>query len=417
MDKVIEKKRRPLWQWGVMAVGVVGALWFLQGMLADATISTYRVDAEQLVVSEVTLGAFEDVTPIRGTIQPFTSVFLDAVNGGVVEEVLAEEGSFVEAGQPLLQLSNGDLQLQVASNDTQTTEQLNNLANISNGLETTRLMTERALIDTEYRIKVLERQKQRLEQLLGNNLVSKEDYDAISDELAYQKKIHANTMERQVLEERIRKERTLQIAGQMSKLQDNLTLSLNSFENLLVRAPVAGQLTSLPVEIGENKIRGQRLGQIDVIDQYKIVAQVDEYYVTRVAPGQSARFTLAGQQFQASVLKVYPEITEGTFTVDLIFEGGTPDNIRRGQTLQLDLTLGNPVESLLLPLGGFIQDTGGNWVFVVDAQRNYAARRNIVTGRRNNRFVEVREGLSVGESVITSAYSQIGDVERIELVQ
>jgi len=417
MDKVIEKKKRPVWQWGVIGASVAGLLWFMQGMLADATIRTYRVDAEQLVVSEVTLGAFEDVTPIRGTIQPFTSVFLDAVNGGVVEEVLAEEGSFVEVGQPLLQLSNGDLQLQVASNDTQTTEQLNNLANISNGLETTRLMTERALIDTEYRIKVLERQKQRLEQLLGDNLVSKEDYDAISDELAYQKKIHANTMERQVLEERIRKERTLQIAGQMSKLQDNLTLSLNSFENLLVRAPVAGQLTSLPVEIGENKIRGQRLGQIDVIDQYKIVAQVDEYYVTRVAPGQSARFTLAGQQYQASVLKVYPEITEGTFTVDLIFEGGTPDNIRRGQTLQLDLTLGNSVESLLLPLGGFIQDTGGNWVFVVDAEGNYAARRDIVTGRRNNRFVEVREGLSPGERVITSAYSQMGDVERIELSQ
>ncbi|MDO9317265.1 MAG: HlyD family efflux transporter periplasmic adaptor subunit [Gammaproteobacteria bacterium] len=417
MDKVIEKKKRPLWQWGAMGLGVAGLLWFMQGMLADAAIRTYRVDAEQLVMSEVTLGAFEDVTPIRGTIQPFTSVFLDAVNGGVVEEVLAEEGSFVEAGQPLLKLSNGDLQLQVASNDTQTTEQLNNLANISNGLETTRLMTERALIDTEYRIKVLERQKQRLEQLLGDNLVSREEYDAISDELAYQKNIHANTMERQVLEERIRKERTLQIAGQTNKLQDNLALALNSFENLLVRAPVAGQLTSLPVEIGESKIRGQRLGQIDVIDQYKIVAQVDEYYVTRVAPGQSARFTLAGQQYQASVLKVYPEITEGTFTVDLIMEGGTPDNLRRGQTLQLDLTLGNPVESLLLPLGGFIQDTGGNWVFVVDAEGNYAVRRDIVTGRRNNRYVEVREGLSSGEKVITSAYSQMGEVERIELAQ
>ena len=417
MDKAIEKKRRPLWQWGAMGLAVAGILWFLQGMLTDAAIRTYRVDAEQLVVSEVTLGAFEDVTPIRGTIQPFTSVFLDAVNGGVVEEVLAEEGSFVEAGQPLLQLSNGDLQLQVASNDTQTTEQLHNLANISNGLETTRLMTERALIDSEYQIKVLERQKQRLEQLVSDELVSKEEYDAISDSLAYQKKIHENTMQRQLLEERIRKERTLQIAGQMSKLQDNLALSLSSFENLLVRAPVAGQLTSLPVEIGENKIRGQRLGQIDVIDEYKIVAQVDEYYVTRVAPGQSARFTLVGQQFQGSVLKVYPEITEGTFTVDLIFEGGTPGNIRRGQTLQLDLTLGNPVESLLLPLGGFIQDTGGNWVFVVDAEGNYAVRRDIVTGRRNNRFVEVREGLAVGDRVITSAYSQMGEVERIQLSQ
>ncbi|MDP1930043.1 MAG: HlyD family efflux transporter periplasmic adaptor subunit [Gammaproteobacteria bacterium] len=417
MDKVIEKKKRPLWQWGLIGVGAVGVLWSVQGMLADASIRTYRVNAEQLTVSEVTLGAFEDVTPIRGTIQPFTSVFLDAVNGGVVEEVLAEQGSFVEAWQPLLQLSNGDLQLQVASNDTQTTEQLNNLANISNSLETTRLMTERALIDSEFQIKVLERQKQRLEQLLSNNLVSKEEYEAIADALTYQKKIHANTLERQELEERIRKERTLQIAGQISKLQDNLALSLSSFEGLLVRAPVAGQLTSLPVEIGENKTRGQRLGQIDVIDQYKIVAQVDEYYVTRVAPGQSARFTLSGRQYAASVLKVYPEITGGTFTVDLVFEGMAPDNVRRGQTLQLDLTLGNPVESLLLPLGGFIQDTGGNWVFALDAEGNYATRRDIVTGRRNNRFVEVREGLQAGDRVITSAYSQMADMQRIQLSQ
>ncbi|MDP2141435.1 MAG: HlyD family efflux transporter periplasmic adaptor subunit [Gammaproteobacteria bacterium] len=417
MDKVIEKKKRPLWQWGLIGVGAVGVLWSVQGMLADASIRTYRVNAEQLTVSEVTLGAFEDVTPIRGTIQPFTSVFLDAVNGGVVEEVLAEQGSFVEAGQPLLQLSNGDLQLQVASNDTQTTEQLNNLANISNSLETTRLMTERALIDSEFQIKVLERQKQRLEQLLSNNLVSKEEYEAIADALTYQKRIHANTLDRQELEERIRKERTQQIAGQMSKLQDNLALSLSSFEGLLVRAPVAGQLTSLPVEIGENKTRGQRLGQIDVIDQYKIVAQVDEYYVTRVAPGQSARFTLSGRQYAASVLKVYPEITGGTFTVDLVFEGMAPDNVRRGQTLQLDLTLGNPVESLLLPLGGFIQDTGGNWVFALDAEGNYATRRDIVTGRRNNRFVEVREGLQAGDRVITSAYSQMADMQRIQLSQ
>lgn len=417
MDKVIQKKKRPLWQWGLIAVGIAGIFWLLQGMLADAAIRTYRVNAEQLVVSQVTIGPFEDVTPIRGTIQPFTSVFLDAVNGGVVEEVLAEEGSFVEAGQPLMQLSNGDLQLQVASNDTQTTEQLNNLANISNSLETTRLTTERSLIDTEYRIKVLTRQKHRLEQLRAENLVSQEDYEAISDELMYQKKIHANTLERQALEERIRKERTLQIAGQMRKLQDNLALSLNSFENLLVRAPVAGQLTSLPVEIGENKTRGQRLGQIDVIDRYKIVAQVDEYYVTRVATDQLARFTLSGQQYQARVLKVYPEITDGTFTIDLIFEGGAPENIRRGQTLQLDLTLGNPVETLLLPLGGFIQDTGGNWVFVVDSEGKYAERRDIATGRRNNRYVEVREGLAPGERVITSAYAQMGDVERIELSQ
>ena len=415
MDKLIEKKKRPLWQWLLFGAAGVGVAWSVQAMLADASIRTYRVNESQLVVSEVLHGAFDDVTPIRGTIQPFNSVFLDAVNGGVVEAVLAEEGSFVEAGQPLLQLSNNDLQLQVANNDTQTTEQINNLANISNNMDTTRLMTERAIIDTEYNISVLKRQKERMEKLISSNMISREEYDAIADELLYRQKIHANLLERQELEDRIRQERMEQIQGQMVKLQDNLGLSLRTFEDLLVRAPVAGQLTSLPVEIGENKSRGQRLGQIDAVDQYKIVAQVDEYYVTRVALGQSARFILAGEAFNAKVMKVYPEITAGTFEIDLSFEGEAPSRIRRGQTLQLDLTLGNPVESLLLPLGGFIQDTGGNWVFVLNEAGEFATRRDIVTGRRNSRYVEVREGLEVGDRVITSSYSNIGEMERIQL--
>tara|TARA_R110002167_G_scaffold89012_4_gene239995 strand:+ start:31841 stop:33094 length:1254 start_codon:yes stop_codon:yes gene_type:complete len=415
MDKLIQKKKRPLWQWMLLGVAGVGVAWSVQAMLADASIRTYRVNLSQLVVSDVLRDAFDDVTPIRGTIQPFSSVFLDAVNGGVVEEVLAEEGSFVEAGQPLLQLSNNDLQLQVANNDTQTTEQINNLANISNSMDTTRLMTERAIIDTDYSIIVLKRQKERMEKLISSNMISKEEYDAIADELLYRQKIHANLLERQELEDRIRQERMTQIEGQMVKLQDNLGLSLRTFADLLVRAPVAGQLTSLPVEIGENKSRGQRLGQIDAVDQYKIVAQVDEYYVTRVALGQSARFILAGEAFNAKVMKVYPEITAGTFEIDLSFEGEAPSRVRRGQTLQLDLTLGNPVESLLLPLGGFIQDTGGNWVFVLNEAGEFATRRGIVTGRRNSRYMEVREGLEVGDRVITSSYSNMGEMERIQL--
>lgn len=412
---MIEKRKIPLWQWLLIAAAVIGVLWLARGMLADASIRTYRLPREQTTIVSVQFGAFEDITPIRGTIQPLNSVFLDAVDGGVVEAVLVEEGSFVEAGQPLLQLSNTDLRLNVARNDTSITEQLNNLSNISNTLETTKLNTERQLIEVEYRIQVLERQERRQLQLVNDNLVSREQYEAIVDELAYQRKVLDNSKARQMLEERIRGDRQAQIALQVEKLEENLALSQSSFENLLVRAPIAGQLTSLPVEVGENKIRGQRLGQIDVIEQYKIVAQVDEYYVARVAAEQSARFTLDGQSYQARVIKVYPEVTDGTFEVDLVFEGPAPGNVRRGQTLQLDLTLGNPVESLLLPLGGFLQDTGGNWVFVVDADGEYATRRDIRTGRRNSRYLEITDGLVAGERVITSSYSQITAMERIQL--
>ncbi len=415
MDRAIEKKKRPLWQWGLLSLAVSGAAFWFYGLLNDATIRTFKLPFAQTSIASVSFGAFEDVTPIRGSIQPLNSVYLDAVDGGVVEEVLVEEGSFVVAGQALLQLSNTDLRLNVARNDTSITEQLNNLSNISNGLETTKLDTDRQVIEIEYRIIVLERQEQRLQQLATDSLISKEQYESVVDELTYQRKLLANTRYRQALEDRIRNDRMEQIALQVSKLEENLELSQSSFENLLVRAPISGQLTSLPVEVGENKTRGQRLGQIDVIEQFKIVAQVDEYYVTRVANDQSASFNLAGQQYQARVIKIYPEITDGTFTIDLVFDGTPPENIRRGQSLQLDLTLGSSVETLLLPLGSYIQDTGGNWVFVVDSAGEFASRRSVRTGRRNNRFIEVIDGLSQGDRVITSSYNQLLEMDRIEL--
>ncbi|MDD9891308.1 MAG: HlyD family efflux transporter periplasmic adaptor subunit [Gammaproteobacteria bacterium] len=417
MDRKIEKKKRPLWQWGLIAVLVSGAGFYLYQLLADASIRTYRVPQEQLIVSTVQFGAFEDLIPIRGTIQPFESVFLDAVIGGSVDEVFIEEGAFVEAGQPLVQLSNTATRLQAAQADAGTTEQLNFLNNLTTGFEYQKLNTERQIIDTEYRITTLERQKRRFERLVDDSLISEEEYEAIIDELAYQNKVHENLKARQIVEDRERESRLTQIATQIEMLEENLEISQTSFESLLVRAPISGQLTSFPVEIGESKQTGQRLGQIDVVDQYKIVAQIDEYYVSRVAPEQTATFSLAGQEFDARVIKVYPEITEGTFEVDLIFLGYTPDNIRRGQTLQMELTLGSPVESLLLPLGGFIQDTGGNWVFVLGEDEQFAYRRDIRVGRRNNRYVEVREGLQQGERVITSSYSQMEDMERIQLTQ
>lgn len=415
MDRVIEKKKMPLWQWGLIGAAVIGAVWFGSNLIADASIRTYRVPAEQLIISTVQFGAFEDLIPIRGTVQPFNSVFLDAVDGGVVEEIFVEEGSFVEAGQPLLQFSNTDLQLNVARNDTTITEQINNLSNISNQLETTKINTEKQVLDTEYKITTLERKEQRQKALVDGKLIRQDDYDATVDELAYQRKVLANIKDRQQLENKIREERLDQIQVQMKKLEDNLAVSQSSFENLLVRAPISGQLTSFPVEIGENKTRGQRLGQIDIVDQYKIVAQIDEFYVTRVSPGQSARFTLAGADYNARVDKVYPEISDGTFEVDLVFEGPEPPDIRRGQTLQMNLTLGNPAESLLLPVGGFVQDTGGNWAFVLDASGEYAVRRDIRVGRRNNRFIEVQEGLEEGDRVITSSYNQMSEMERIQL--
>lgn len=417
MDRVIPKRSRPWWQWLLALLAAGALLWFVYQTVADASIRTARVPASQLIIARVQSGAFEDVIAVRGTVQPLNSVFLDAVSGGVVEQILVQEGAMVEAGQPLLQLSNTALRLSAASNDTAITEQLNNLNNITNTLETTQLNTEREIINLEYRIITLERQKRRQQELVHARLISEEDHDAIVDELDYQNRLLENARARQSLEERIRQDRQQQIAQQIEKLEENLTLSQHSFESLLVRAPISGQLTSLPVQIGESKSSGQRLGQIDVVNQYKVVAQVDEFYVSRVAPGQPARFSLTGNSYSVVIDRVYPEINSGLFTVDLIFDSEVPENLRRGQTLQLELILGSPQETLLLPVGSFVQETGGNWVFVLDASGQNAYRRDIRVGRRNNRYIEVREGLSAGDRVITSGYGSIANAERVQLSQ
>lgn len=361
------------------------------------------------------LNTLKSIIPIRGSVQPLNTVFLDAVDGGVIEEIFVEEGSFVEAGQPLLQFSNTDLQLSVASNDTNITEQLNNLTNISSSLETTEITTNREIIDTEYRIVTLERLKARQQSLIEDDLISRDVYEATLDELDYQHKVLQNILARQELENNIREERQIQIQTQISKLEDNLAVSQHSFENLLLRAPISGQLTSFPIEVGENKTKGERLGQIDVEEQYKIVAQIDEFYVTRIAAGQAAQFSISNINYIARVDKIYPEITGGTFEVDLVFGSDAPTAIRRGQTLQMNLTLSNSSQSLLLPLGGYIQDTAGSWVFVIDSSGEFATKREIRAGRRNNRFLEIQEGLQEGEMVITSSYNQMADVERIVL--
>ncbi len=415
MDKVIEKQKKPTWQWVLIGLVVLVAGWFAYGFWSDASIRTYSVDRQQVIVSTVAFADFEDVIPIRGTVQPLNTVFLDAVDGGVIEEIFVDEGSFVEAGQPLLQFSNTDLQLSVASNDTNITEQLNTLSNISNSLETTQITTNREVIDTEYRIVTLERLKARQQTLVEDDLISRDLYEATLDELDYQHKVLENILARQELENNIREERQIQIQTQIRKLEENLAVSQNSFENLLVRAPISGQLTSFPIEVGENKTQGQRLGQIDVENQYKIVAQIDEFYVTRISAGQEAQFSISGSSYTARVDKIYPEISGGTFEVDLIFGSDVPTAIRRGQTLQMNLTLSNSSQSLILPIGGFVQDTGGTWVFVLDENGEYASRREIRLGRRNNRFLEIQGGLQEGENVITSSYNQMIDMERIQL--
>ncbi len=414
MDRKIEKSRKPLMiKLGLVAVFGSGLAFAGLRVLKDSAIATFRVAEDRVTIGAVAEGYFEDFIPVRGAVTPLQTVFLDATEGGRVEKVFVEAGAIVEAGEPLLQFTNSSLQLSVATTDTSITEQLNNLNNITNTLETTKINTERDLIEAEFRMTNLQRRLPRMEELAQQKLVSEEEYQAARDEAVYLESLIANIRTRQELENRIRDDRVEQIAAQIAALESNLQLSKDSVENLLVRAPVGGQLSSFDAEIGQSKTPGQRLGQIDDIEQYKVEVLIDEFYVTRTQPGQFAETTLTDTSYELVISKVYPEITNGQFKVDMDFVGAVPTDIRRGQTLQVRVQLGDSSNALLLPRGGFFQDTGGNWAFVLDASREFAEKRNIRLGRRNPEYFEVLEGLNAGERVITSEYAAFTEMDRI----
>jgi HlyD family secretion protein len=367
-----------------------------------------------VTISTVTSGTFDDFIPIRGNVTPRSIVYLDAVEGGRVERVFADEGSFLEAGDPILELSNTALQLDVISREAQVAEQLNNLRNTRLAMEQNRLALKSTLVEVDYQIVRLERLTARRQELADRNLISRADYEESADELVYYRNRRVVTLESQEQDERMRLAQIASLESGIEQLQRNLAIAKSNLDNLVIRAPIAGQLTALDAEVGAAKKPAERLGQIDDVDDYKITARVDEFYVTRLAPGQTAELTLADAAYALTVTKAYPQVTDGQFEVDLEFAAAVPDNIRRGQTPQTRLALGDSTPAVLLPRGGFYEDTGGNWAFVLDATGERAEKRAIRLGRRNPEHFEVLEGLDVGDRVITSAYGAFVAMDRIE---
>lgn len=415
MDKKIKKSRKPL----IIKSSLLASAGLLLSLLGyqalnDAAIATYRVDRERITISPVTSGAFEDFIPVRGSVTPLRSVFLDAIEGGRVEQVFVEAGSLVEEGQPILELSNTTLQLDVISREAQVSEQLNNLRNTRLEMERTRLSLKSQLVDLDYQILRLERLAERGRELVGRDLMSEAEYIDTLDELQYNRNRREVTIESQEQDELMRQAQIASLEDSVAQLELNLEIARRNLDNLVVKAPISGQLTSLDAEIGQSKARGETLGQIDNLDQYKISVFIDEFYVTRTRVGQYGEFTLLSQPYELRVSKVYPEIINGQFEVDMEFVGIPPTAIRRGQTVQIRVQLGDANKALLLPRGGFFQDTGGNWVFVLNEAGDAAIRRDIRLGRRNPEYFEVLEGLEEGDRVITSTYTAYEEIERIQ---
>ncbi|MEO0422542.1 MAG: efflux RND transporter periplasmic adaptor subunit [Pseudomonadota bacterium] len=415
MDRPVTRDRRGWWLIGAAAVITLGVgLTLARGWLADGGRSL-QVGHEQVSIATVTRGMFEDFIPVRGRVVPRSTVFLDAVEGGRVEAVLVEDGATVEAGQVLVRLSNAQLQLDVIAREAEVTQQLNNLDTLRLQLAQNRLSHRRTLIDVDYQIRRLSRLAQDGERMISDGYVSQREFDDSRDELAYQRALREVTLEAQATDESLQEAQLRQLTAAAEQLRANLRLARENLANLEVRAPVAGQLTAFDVEVGQSLARGERIGHIDDPDRYKLSALIDEFYLPRVDIALPASAEVDGQKVDLRITKIYPQVTNGQFEVDLSLSGDTPPQVRRGQTLQTRLQLGDPSQALLIPNGTYYQDTGGNWVFVITADGTTAARRAVRLGRRNAQHIEVLDGLQPGERVIVSPYTGFLAMDRLVL--
>jgi HlyD family secretion protein len=414
MDRRVEKKMS-YGRYAVYAAGAAAVLlfaWWFVDMLAGGR--SLSVNAQRITASPVTTGTYEDFIPLRGRLVPSSTVFLDAIEGGRVEEILVEDGALVKAGDPIAVLSNTNLQLEVLGREAAVTEQLNNMRTIELQLEQNRLAHKRNLIEIDYQITRLNREITRQRELISRNLVSQSTVDQLEDELDYYNNRRAVTLESQATDARMQEQQLLQLRDAGAQLQAGLGFARKNLEDLRVRAPVTGKLSGFNIEIGQSITPGGRLGQIDDPDGFKLNVRIDEYYLGRVDLQQVATAEHNGRELDLKVTKIYPQVNEGQFEVDMLF-GEDPVGLRRGQTLQLRLTLGDNTDATLIPNGSFYQDTGGNWVFVVSPDGSEAIKRNVRLGRRNQNFIEVLDGLEPGEQVITSPYTSFVGMDRLSL--
>jgi HlyD family secretion protein len=414
MDKVVTRKSLPLKLkiaiGLILLAGLAVGAWFLMPAHNSQT-----VEAARLTISSVQRGRFDDFVPLRGRVTPSLTVFLDAVEGGRVERILVEDGARVEQGQLLAVLSNSDLQLNVLARQTEVTQQINSMRSQELALSQTRLADERALIEAQLQAATARRQVEVQRPLAERGFVPRRVIADSEDTFNAAQRRSAVLRRQQVSNAHLQSEQLAQLRASANALNASLGIARGSLEALNLRAPVSGQLTSFNIQVGQSLQRGERLGQLDSAGHNKLVAQVDEFYLGRVAIGQTATADIGGHTYRLRVLKIYPQVQNGAFTVDLAFTDAEPTELQRGQTIQLKLTLGDPAPALLIPTGAFYNETGGNWVFVVAPDGRSAVRRNVHLGRRNSEFVEVLDGLEPGERVITSTYAGFAERDRLDL--
>jgi len=386
------------------------------GFMMNNSQRHYALDADRVIIATANKSLFLDVVPMRGRITPKDIVYLDAMEGGMVSRVLVQAGDTVVADQPLLEFGNTQLQLDVIEREARLIEQINNLRGIETSLEQARVENAKSLANIDYELVRLQREVDRYSQLVGKGgVVSREVLDKSQDQLTHYQQLRPLVAESNLKQDSIRARRLPEIAEALHKLREDLQVTRGKLDNLIVRAPAAGRLTTFNLKVGENCGRGQRLAEITLDNGFKVAADIDEYYLASVRVGQSAEVDYHARKLKLTITRVYPQVSAGRFIVDLSFDESAPSELVAGETIQGRLTVGSPRTSVIIPSGNYLSQTGGQWVFVVAPDGKTATRRDVQIGRRNAQQAEVVAGLEPGERVIVSDYAGFDQIERLDI--
>jgi HlyD family secretion protein len=415
VDRVIEKKKwnqkRILTIVGIAALVILisASVYFANGK------SRLNVAVERITISEVRKNTFQEFIPVNGTVQPIATIYLDALEGGRVEEKLVEDGTVVQKGQPIMRLSNTDLELSLANQETAVFQVLTQMQNTKNNAVQNSIQQLNQKNEVDNALAEAKRVFELNQHLYNEGVIGQQEFKASENNYTFQlnrKKLNERTLN----QDSVSMQQQLRQTGETyARMQNTLALMRRKVEDLIVRAPIDGHLTSLDAEIGESKNKGARLGQIDVMSGFKVQVEVDEHYISRVFIGQQAEATFAGKKHPLIIKKVYSQVRNGRFQVDMEFVEGAPEGIRRGQTLQIRLALSDETQAVLLAKGGFYQQTGGNWVFKVSEDGSTAYRVDVQLGRQNPEYYEVLNGLQPGDRVVTSSYENWGNMQELVL--
>ncbi len=413
MDRIIKKKKWTIKKiLTIAAISAFGLFIIYLLFFRDKTSKLY-IDEEQITIATVLEEKFQEFIPIDGVVFPKTTIYIDAVQGGIVEAVYVEDGAILKKGDPILKLMNANMELSFMEQETRMYDAINNLQNTKIAVEQNKFFREREVANLKYEVDDAKKNFDRNKELFAEEVISIKDFEDFERNYKSLVRRLNLTLELQKLDSISALSQITQINSSIGRIRNNLRLLQRNMENLKIKSPADGKLSSFSAEIGETKMGGYRLGQIDLMEGFELRANIDERYISRVFEGQEAEFEMSNKLYKLSISKIYTDVSNGTFEVELQFEEEQPSNIKRGQTIQLKLMFSSPTDAIIVKRGGFFQETGGNWIYVVDPSGSFAIKRDIHIGRQNTRYYEVLDGLDPNEKVIISSYDSFGGRDKL----